>query len=114
MRRGHCGVRARGDHGRAQYGPEVHAQAANLAAAHYLPICRAAKLISDLAGVSVSAGWMAGVRHKAAGKLGPFMNHVRVLLRQAGVLYADETPARAAGRLEYVHVARDRTAITSR
>ena len=57
--------------GRAQYGPEVHAQAANLAAAHYLPISRAAQLMSDLAGVSVSAGWMAGVRHKAAGKLGP-------------------------------------------
>ena len=25
------------------------------------------------------------------------MDHVRGLLRQAGVLYADETPARAAG-----------------
>src|SRR6266567_3197749 len=32
-------------------------------------------------------------------------DHVRGLLRQAGVLYADETPARAAGHLEYVHVA---------
>ena len=48
---------------------------------------------------------MAGVRHKAAGKLEPFMDQVRGLLRQAGVLYADETPARAAGHLEYVHVA---------
>ena len=33
------------------------------------------------------------------------MDRVRVLLREAGVLYADETPARAAGRLEYVYVA---------
>jgi transposase len=33
------------------------------------------------------------------------MDHVSGLLRQAGVLYADETPARAAGHLEYVHVA---------
>ena len=91
--------------GRAQYGPEVHAQAANLASAHHVPVGRAARLMGDLAGVGVSAGWMAGVRHKAAGRLEPFMDHVRALLRQAGVLYADETPARAAGRLGYVHVA---------
>jgi transposase len=59
-----------------------------------------------MTGLRVSAGWMAGVRHKAAARLEPFMDHVRGLLRQAGVLYADETPARAAGHLEYVHVAR--------
>ena len=32
-------------------------------------------------------------------------NRVRELLHAAGVLYADETPARAAGKLRYVHVA---------
>jgi transposase len=91
--------------GRAQYGPEVHAQAADLASAHYIPVVRAAQLMGDLAGVAVSAGFMAGVRGKAAARLEPFMDHVRGLLRQAGVLYADETPARAAGGLGYVHVA---------
>ena len=91
--------------GRAQYGPEVHAQAANLASAHYIPVVRAAQLMGDLAGVTVSAGFMAGVRGKAAARLEPFMDHVRGLLRQAGVIYADETPARAAGGLGYVHVA---------
>ena len=91
--------------GRAQYGPEAHARAANLASAQHIPVGRAAQLMGDMTGLRVSAGWMAGVRHKAAGKLDPFMDHVRGLLRQAGVLYADETPARAAGHLEYVHVA---------
>jgi transposase len=91
--------------GRAQYGPEVHAQAANLASAHHIPVVRAAQLMGDLAGVRVSAGFMAGVRGKAAARLEPFMDHVRGLLRQAGVIYADETPARAAGGLGYVHVA---------
>ena len=91
--------------GRAQYGPEAHAQAANLACAHHIPVGRAAQLMGDMTGLPVSAGWVAGVRRKAAGRLGPFMDHVRVLLRQAGVLYAGETPARAAGGLEYVHVA---------
>ena len=90
---------------RAQYGPEAHAQAANLASAQHIPVARAAQLMGDMTGLRVSAGWMAGVRHKAAGPLEPFMDHVRGLLRQAGVIYADETPARAAGHLEYVHVA---------
>ena len=91
--------------GRAQYGPEVHAQAANLATAHHIPVSRAARLMGEVAGVAVSAGFMAGVRHKAAVRCEPFMDHLRGLLRQAGVLYADETPARTAGHLEYVHVA---------
>lgn len=91
--------------GRAQYGPEVHARAADLASAHYIPVVRAAQLMGDLAGVRVSAGFMAGVRGKAAARLEPFMGHVRGLLRQGGVIYADETPARAAGSLGYVHVA---------
>jgi len=99
------GVAPAGVTGRAQYGPLVHARAALAVCAHYLPVARAARLLATLTGVSVSAGFAAGVRGKAAGRLGPFMDRVRVLLREAGVLYADETPARAAGRLHYVHVA---------
>jgi transposase len=91
--------------GRAQYGPEAHAQAAHLASAHHVPISRAAELMGAMTGVHVSAGFMAGVRGKAAARLEPFITHVRRLLCQAGVIYADETPARAAGGLEYVHVA---------
>ena len=107
---GRCGTVTAGEPparitGRAQYGPQVHAQAANLASAHHIPVARAARLMGDLTGVNVSAGFLAGVRGKAAARCEPFMDHVRHLLRQAGVLYADETPARAAGGLEYVHVA---------
>src|SRR5918993_1137516 len=50
-------------------------------------------------------GFVAGVRGRAAGLLEPFMERVRALLRQAGVLGVDETPGRAAGGLVYVHVA---------
>ncbi len=88
-----------------QYGPVVHAKVALATCAHYLPVARAAQLIRQLAGVRVSAGFAAGVRAKAAARLGAFMDHIRQLLRSAGVLYADETPARAGGRLHYVHVA---------
>src|SRR6266545_62175 len=74
--------------GRVQYGPGVWAHAANLTCANYVPVGRAAGLLSDLLGVGCSVGFVAGVRGVAAGRLG-----------------VDETPGRAAGELAYVHVA---------
>ena len=99
------GLAPAGVTGRVQYGPWVHASTALAACANYLPVARAAKLVAALTGVSVSAGFTATIRGKAAARLGPFMDRVRVLLHAAGVLYADETPARVAGHLHYVHVA---------
>jgi transposase len=99
------GLAPAGVTGRAQYGPAVHAKTALAVCAHYLPVARAARLVAALTGVRVSAGFVAGVRGKAAARLGPFMDRARELLHAAGVLYADETPARAAGKLHYVHVA---------
>ena len=99
------GAGAAGVTGPVQYGPLVHAKTALATCAHYLPVARAAKLVAALTGVAVSAGFAAGVRGRAAALLGPFMDRVRELLRAAGVLYADETPARVSGRLRYVHVA---------
>ena len=99
------GLAPAGVTGRVQYGPGVHAKAALAVCAHYLPVARAARLVAALTGVNVSAGFVAGVRGKAARLLAPFMDRVRELLPAAPVLYADETPARAAGNLRYVHVA---------
>jgi len=93
------GVAPAGVTGRAQYGPGVHARAALATCAHHLPVGRAVALVASLAGVKVSAGFMAGVRGKAAVRLGPFMDRVRALLREAGVLYADETPGAPRGAL---------------
>jgi transposase len=92
---------------RASYGPEAHAQAANLACGHYLPVGRAAQLLGQLAGLAVSTGWLAAIRGKAATLIeaSGFAQAVRELLRQAPALHADETPARAAGGLRYVHLA---------
>jgi transposase len=99
------GLAPAGVTGRAQYGPLVHAKTALAVCANYLPVARAARLVAALTGVRVSAGFAAGIRGKAAARLGPFMDRVRSLLPAAPVLYADETPARAAGKLRYVHVA---------
>ena len=91
--------------GRVVYGPETRAQAANLICGHHVPVARAALLLRQMAGIKVSTGWMASIRGRAAAALAPFMEHVRALLRAAPALNADETPARAAKSLAYVHVA---------
>ena len=92
---------------RASFGPETHAQAANLTCGNYVPSRRAAALMAQMAGIRVSAGWIAGVRAKAAGLVGVsgFTDLVKELLRQAEAVHADETPARAAGGMRYVHLA---------
>jgi len=105
-----CGVTSVGQApvgvgGRVQYGPGVLAHAANLTVANHVPVGRAARLLADTLGVGCSVGFVAGVRGVAAGRLGPFMERVRELLRQAGVVGVDETPGRAGGGLVYVHVA---------
>ena len=90
---------------RVVYGPETRAHAANLACGHHVPVARAALLLRQMAGIKVSTGWMAGIRGRAATALAPFMTHVQALLRAAPALNVDETPARAAKSLAYVHVA---------
>ena len=97
-----AGVRAR-----ASFGPEVHAQAPNLTSGNFVPVGRAALLMREMPGVRVSVGWVAGVRAKAAALIGAsgFMGLVRELLRQVEAVHADETPARAAGGMRYVHLA---------
>ena len=92
---------------RASYGPEVHAQAANLTCGHHVPVARAVQLLGQLGGAAVSSGWMAGIRGKTAALIeaSGFAGRVRDLLAQAPAVHADETPARAAGALRYVHLA---------
>ena len=92
---------------RASFGPEAHAQAAYLTCGHHIPVGRAAALLAQLGGLPVSTGWMAGIRGKAAALIeaSGFGSAVRDLLNQAPAVHADETPARAAGGLRYVHLA---------
>ena len=92
---------------RAGYGPETHAQAANLTCGHHIPVWRSMLLLCQLAGIAVSTGWMAGIGGKAAAVAGAsgFTDRVRELLKTAPALHADETPARAAGGTRYVHLA---------
>ena len=58
-------------------------------------------------GVAASTGWMAGIRGRAAALVAEsgFTDRVRELLTTAPAVHADETPARAAGGMRYVHLA---------
>jgi transposase len=91
--------------GRVQYGPGVKARLVYLRAAQFLPFGRAAATLGDLCRLRPSTGTIAAVVGEAASRLEPFLGRVRVLLRSAPVLGADETPARVDGGWKYVHVA---------
>jgi transposase len=92
--------------GRVQYGPGVRARAAWLTCAHFLPVRRARRVLNALLGFTVSDGWVAGLRAQAARLLTDrFLPHVRALIAAAPVAHADETTARAASALRYLHVA---------
>src|SRR5689334_8295675 len=95
-----------GASGRVQYGPGVTARAAWLTCAHFLPVRRARRVLNALLGFMVSPGWVAGLRAQAARLLETrFLPQVRALIAAAPVAHADETTARAAGTLTYLHVA---------
>jgi transposase len=92
--------------GRVQYGPGVKARAAWLTCAHFLPVRRARRVLNALLGFTVSDGWVAGLRAQAAWLLEQrFVPQVRELIAGAPVAHADETTARAASVLAYLHVA---------
>src|SRR5262249_22066365 len=108
---GCCGTTTAGDQpaqvaGRVQYGPRLLARAAWLVCAHHLPVRRAGQILAALRGAPVSPGWVATVRGRAARLLETaFLPHVKKLIAAAAVAHADETTARADGRLRYLHVA---------
>ena len=89
----------------AQYGPGLRALACYLCVYQHLPVERAARLLGDVLGASVAAGTLAGVVAQGAAGLGEFATVVGDQLADAAVAHFDETGARVAGRLHWVHSA---------
>ena len=88
-----------------QYGPGVRALGVYLCVFQHLPYDRAAQALADIAGAAVSTGTLTVWVTAAAGGLCDFDDRLRELLRAAPVAHFDETGARIAGRLGWVHSA---------
>lgn len=99
------------DHARAAacYGPGVRALVCYLCIHQHLPIDRAAQLLTDVLGASVATGTLAAVVAQGASGLAGFIETVRAGLAAGPVAHFDETGARVAGRLHWVHSASSQT-----
>jgi transposase len=71
----------------------------------HLPVDRAAQLLADVLGASVATGTLAAVVAEGAAGLEGFVEVVRTGLAAAPVAHFDETGARVAGKLHWVHSA---------
>ena len=86
---------------------ESRLRAAWLTCAHFLPVRRARRVLNALLGFAVSrrVGRRAPRPGRRTARPTRFLPHVRALIAAAPVAHADETTARAAGALTYLHVA---------
>ncbi|MGC8732793.1 MAG: IS66 family transposase [Halothiobacillaceae bacterium] len=92
-----------------QYGPVVRALGVYLHVFQHIPYDRARQVILDLSGTEVSTGTLKAWVDQAARGLTEFDEQLRQLLNKAPVVNFDETGARIAGRLGWVHSASTET-----
>lgn len=86
-----------------QYGSGVRALGVYLCVYQHLPYDRAAQALADLAGARVSTGTLQSWVEAAAAGLSGFDERLRELLIASPVVHFDETGARIAERLGWVH-----------
>jgi len=91
------------------YGPEIRALGVYLHVFQHLPYDRARQLIFDLTGAEISTGTLKAWGDQAAQGLTEFDEALRSLLSNAPVVNFDETGARIAGRLGWIHSASTET-----
>ena len=88
-----------------QYGSDVAAVVVYLAVAQHIPVARVVQIITDLLGCLVSTGWVGTALRRTAAALTGFRARLRDALGRATVIGFDETGARVAGQLRWIHVA---------
>jgi transposase len=88
-----------------QYGPRIAAACGYLWHGQFLSRDRTCQAISELFGVAVSPGAVAGMVTRIAGALSPALAAIRAAVTAAGMAHFDETGFRVAGKLAWVHSA---------
>jgi len=89
----------------ACYGPGVRALIVYLVVHQHLPVDRTAQLLSSVLDAPVSTGTVAAATGQAAARVAGAVEVIRARLVAAAVAHFDETGARVAGRLHWLHVA---------
>ena len=89
----------------AQYGPRLRAYVLYLAVYQHLPYGRIGRLLADRYGASLSTGTLQAIVARGAAGLEPFLQELRGQLVGSPVVHVDETGARTAGKLHWVHEA---------
>ena len=87
------------------YGPSVRALLTYLVVAQHLPIERATEVFKECCAITVSTGFATSLIGEAGEGLDVFIGATREALRQSPILHLDETGARVAGKLGWVHSA---------
>jgi hypothetical protein len=85
-----------------QYGPRVRALGLYLVSYQHLPYARAAAVMSDWLGASISTGTLAAFIARGAEDLQPFLDDVHAQIIASPVAHFDETGARAEGKLRWL------------
>jgi len=98
------GVFPDGVNARTQYGERFNAVLVYLNQQMLLPAERTVQLIKDLFGQQVSQGTLFRAVEKCHDKLAGYEDAIKQMLQQALVAHADESGARVAGSLHWLHV----------
>lgn len=93
----------------AQYGPGLRALGVYLHVFQHIPYDRARQLIFDMTGAEISTGTLKRWVDRAAAGLADFDGELLRHLKRSAVVHFDETGARIAGRLGWVHSASTET-----
>ena len=106
-----CGRRARGGfpdeiEAPARYGPRIAAIVVYLYVGQFLSTERTAQALAELFGIPLSAGTVAAVTARAAGRLDDFLDRIRDEIARSEVAGFDETGLRVESKLHWVHCAR--------
>jgi transposase len=91
------------------YGPRIRAMGIYLVSFQHLPYVRAAEILSDWAGATVSVGSLQSFVADGAEGLEGFLEEVRSALQGSGVVHFDETGGRIDGELSWIHCASSET-----
>lgn len=87
----------------ACYGPALRAYVAYLVTRQHIPVARVAELLRDTYGATISTGAIVAMVQEGAAMLAEFLEEVRLLMRDAQVVHADETGLRVEAHLRWVH-----------